>query len=69
MDMQAHTADNMELIVAHQRIDAVYRTVGAVFNRQDAILAKALINRLEHAFKIAEIQDICQGEQLITGLL
>lgn len=46
---------NMETVIFHQVIDLVYRTVGAVFNRENTVFAQPLFNGGEHALEILEI--------------
>ena len=69
VDLQFDASHNIAGVTLHQVVNLIDRAVRAVFNRQYAIRAKPLLNRLENAFKIPEIQDVGRRKELVAGLL
>ena len=61
--VQLYRADDIEIMVEHQIVHVVDRTVGRIFDRQNAVFAKPLLHRGEHSLEVAEIQDIRQFEE------
>ena len=68
-DVQLDAAGNAKIVISHEVIHLVDRAVRAVFNGQDAVLAKPLFHGVEHAGKIFEIHDIGEGKRLVARLL
>ena len=67
VNVQPYAADDVEMIAAHQVVNAVDRAVGAVFDGQKPVLAKPLFHRLKNAFKAPEIHDAGGFKQLVAG--
>ena len=67
--LQTEGADDGKVVFDHQIVHLIHRTGGGVFNRQDAVLAQALLDSRENTVKIFEIQDKGILEDLLAGNL
>jgi hypothetical protein len=69
VDLKFNAPDDVEIVLAHEVVDRVDSAVRAVFNGQNAVLAKSLGHSVENALKALEIQDIGCRKQLVARLL
>ena len=58
LHMQADASDDVEAMLLHEIIDRIDRAVGAVFDGQDAVVAKPFLDGLCDAFEVAEPRDV-----------
>ena len=66
---QADAADNGEIVLLHEVIHRVDRACRAVFQRQNAVLAQALLDGGENLVKCRAEEHARMLEQLVAGLL
>ena len=59
--------DDGEIVGDHQIVDLFHRTCGGILNGQDAVLAQALVDGVEHRLKVLEIENGGGLEDLLTG--
>ena len=69
VDLEARAADDVKLVLEHVIVDLVDRARRAVFQRNNAVLAKTLFDRREDGLKVREIQNVRSLKQLFTGQL
>ena len=65
VDAKLDAADDRKVIALHEVVDLVNSAVGAVLNRQDAVVAISALHGGEHVPEGAEIADTRQGEQTV----
>ena len=68
-DAKAGGADDGEVMVLQQLINRADRAVGAVFNGQNAELAKTGLHGGDHRVKGLHIHDIAPGQDAVAGHL
>ena len=69
VDLQPHASDDAEAVLGHEIIDLVHGAGRTVFQRNDAVLAEALLNGGKNSVKGGEIEHVRRAEQLFTRLL
>ena len=69
VDLQARAADDVKFVLEHEIVNLVDGASRAVFQRNNAVLAKTLFDRREDGLKVREIQDVRSLKQLFTGQL
>ena len=67
--LQPDGADDAEVVLLHEVVDNVDGTRGAVFQGDDAIAAKTLLNGGEDRLKACEVEDVGPAEEPIAGQL
>ena len=69
VDLEACAADDVKFMLEHEIVDLVDGARRAVFQRNNAVLAKTLFDRREDGLKVREIQNVRCLEELFTGQL
>ena len=69
VDLEPRAADDGKFVLEHQVVDLVDRACRAVFQRNDAVLAKTLLDCREDRLKVREIQNVRRLEELFAGNL
>ncbi len=69
VDFQPEGADDIEIVPDHQIVDLGHGTGGGVFNGEDAILAHALLDGVEHRVEALEIHNEGRLENFLAGNL
>ena len=69
VDFQPEGADDREIVPDHQIIDLGHGAGGRVFDGEDAVLAHALLDGVEHRVEALEVHDEGRLEDFLAGNL
>ena len=69
LNPKPYRAKNVTTVFAHQVVHGVDGSHGAVFYRQNAVIAKSSFNGAEHRIPIFKIKDVVDREHFVGGYL